>query len=384
MILQSLFWLVLFVLVYIYIGYPLLVKLLAGVRKGTVRADRAYRPNVTLVISAFNEEGIIRKKLENSLKLDYPKDKLAIWVISDASSDKTDQLVQTVNDQRVRLLRLKERKGKTFGINALMQKIKSDLVVFSDANSIYEQDAVAELVKYFADPQVGYVVGQAKYYKQGQSKAGEHESTYWSFEIKLKINESRLGSVVGGDGAIYAIRRKLFKPLQAEDINDFVNPIQIILQGYRGIFNPRAVCYEETADTFEKEFKRKRRIVNRSWRGLWSNAPILNPFRCGLFAWQIFSHKLLRWLGGVFLILLFILNILLLNDAGIYRFLFTGQLLFYLLAFSGRVLERNGKEASRFVSIPYYFVMVNLASILGIVDAYLGKTYTTWQTIREN
>ncbi len=382
--LEFIFWMLFAVLIYIYFGYPILVRLLAGLKKDSIRIDSSYFPDCVLIISAFNEGTVIADKLRNALELAYPEDKLKIWVISDASTDKTDEIVKNFNPERVKLFRLEERRGKTYGITALMSRLESDVVVFSDANAIYEKNALKELTKYFADEKIGYVVGHAKYYKKNRSSAGEHEDTYWSYEIRLKVNESRIGSVVGGDGAIYAIRRHLFEPLDPDDINDFVNPLQIILKGFRGVFNPDAVCYEHTADTFVKEYKRKRRIVNRSWRGLWKNAAVLNPFKTGIHAWEIFSHKLLRWLGGIFIVLFLLLNITLIGNGWVYQLFFALQIGFYMLAVMGYTLDKQGKKSSYLITIPYYFVMVNLSSLLGIIDAYKGKTYTTWQTIREN
>ena len=199
----------------------------------------------------------------------------------------------------------------------------------------------------------------------------------------MKINESKIGSVVGGDGAIYAIRRELFKPLAPDDINDFVNPIHIVLQGFRGIFNPRAICYEEAAPSFVKEYWRKRRIVNRSWRGLWKNAQVLNPFRTGIFAWEIFSHKLLRWLGGLFVVILFICNTKLLARSAFYQLTLVSQIIFHALAVYGFFKDKTGKSSDFLINFIYYFDMVNLASLQGIWDAFRGKTYTTWKTIRQ-
>jgi len=380
---QLIFWVLVLIILYIYAGYALIVYLLSKTRPKEANFDETYTPSVAFIISAYNEEKIIRQKLENTLQLDYPAEKLTIWVVSDASSDDTDEIVQSVRDERVHLQRISGRKGKTYGITSVMEQINEEVVVFSDANALYERNAIRELVKYFADAEVGYVVGRAEYNKENMSEAGENEGVYWSFELKLKLNESLIGSVVGGDGAIYAIRRELFQPLDAEDINDFVNPLHIIQQGYRGVFNPDAVCYEDTADTFAKEFYRKRRIVNRSWRGLWKNASVLNPASSGVFAWQILSHKLLRWLGGLFFGLLFLANLFLLNSGWLYDVAFLGQLAVYSLALIGYLQDRQGEVLPKLVSVPYYFFMVNLYSLLGIMDAFRGETYTTWQTIRD-
>ncbi len=380
---ETVFWLSILTLFYIYFGYPLLLFVLKWFGSKPVQSDEHHLPRVALIISAFNEQDVIVDKIKNSLELNYPADKLTIWVVSDASTDRTDQLVQKMSNERVHLFRLQERRGKTFGITSVMNEIDSEIVVFSDANSIYDKNALLELVKYFADPKVGYVVGHARYYKDRQNAAATQEDTYWSFEIKMKMNESAVGSVVGGDGAIYAIRRNLFKPLHEDDINDFVNPMHIILQGYRGIFNPRAVCYEEASSSFLKEYWRKRRIVNRSWRGLWKNVQILNPFKTGFYALQIFSHKLLRWLGGVFCITAFFSNLFMIGKNDLYLVLFALQILFHLIVLIGYRMDKSGMKAPFWINLPYYFDMVNLASLQGIWDAFRGKKYVTWKTIRQ-
>ncbi len=377
------FWFTFVILIYVYFGYPVITLLWGSFLNRRTQQNDNYQPSMALVISAYNEAAVIGEKVQNALQLDYPMEKLDIWVVSDASDDGTDEIVKGFKQANVHLYRPPERKGKTYGISMVMDKIDADIVVFSDANAMYRSDALRQLAAPFADPQVGYVVGFAKYYKDSQSRAGRHEDQYWSFEVRLKIYESRLGSVVGGDGAIYAIRRELYYPLAPDDINDFVNPIHIILQGYRGIFQPAAVCYEHTADTFSKEYQRKRRIVNRSWRGLWKNAAVLNPFKTGLFAWQLISHKLLRWVGGLFVLVLFIANAFLFNSGAFYQILLFVQIGFYLLALAGYLFDSRSRKAPILLELPYYFVLVNIASLQGIVDAFRGETYTTWRTIRQ-
>ena len=380
---EMLFWLFLGIVFYIYVGYPLLAILLGILFKREVSEDSEFRPSVTLIISAFNEEDTIADKLKNSIELDYPKELFRIIVVSDASDDRTDGLVREFGVREVELFRLEERKGKSYGITQAMRSITSDIVVFSDANAMYNRDAILELVKYFADPEIGYVVGNAQYYKNIQSKAGLQEQRYWSFELLLKNYESMFGSVVGGDGAIYAIRHKLFISLEEDDINDFVNPLQIILMGYRGVFNHKAICHEHTATSFEKEFNRKRRIVNRSWRGLLKNSYVLNPLNSGLHAWQIISHKLLRWLGGVFIIMLFVMNLFLLNEGWFYMVTFSIQIMLFLSFVVGMMGVAFNIKTPSILLASYYFIRVNVSSALGIIDNYLGRKYEIWATDRD-
>ncbi|RMH60189.1 MAG: glycosyltransferase family 2 protein [Calditrichaeota bacterium] len=381
--LEYAFWGIFFLLIFAYAGYPLVAFLLSMAGRKHNTTEPHEWPALTMIISAYNEAEVIAEKLDNTLQLDYPPDKFNVVVISDASDDETDAIVQNHPDERVRLIRIEGRRGKTHGISQVAPTLDSEIIVFSDANAMYRPDALRRLVRHFSRDNVGYVVGNAQYYQENQSHAGEHESTYWDMEVRLKEWESRIGSVVGGDGAIYAIRRHLFQKLEDDDINDFVNPLHIILQGYRGVFEPTAICYEHTADSYEKEIGRKRRIVNRSWRGLMKNKAVLNPFRTGIHAFQVASHKLLRWLGGVMLLLLLVLNAFLWPVHDVYKVIMGLQVLFYLLAALGGLLIKKNGRAPFLFSTPYFFVAVNLASILGIADNYMGRKYTTWQTVRE-
>jgi len=285
---------------YVVVGYPLLLRVLVAVR-GPRRVHQAdITPALSFVISAYNEADVIREKLENALGLDYPADRREIVVISDCSDDGTDDIVREFSGRGVRLIRQDERKGKTAGLNLAVPLLTGDIVVFSDANAIYNVNALRMLVRNFADEHVGYVTGEARYQLGGAAAADAGERAYWSYEIELKRLETQLGSMVGGDGAIYAIRRPLWRTLPQDAINDFLNPLQIVEAGWRGVYEPQAICYEETSGRFRSEYKRRVRIVSRSWRAVFQAPGVLNPFRVGLFSWCLFSHKLLRWNAGLF------------------------------------------------------------------------------------
>ena len=236
-------------------------------------------------------------------RLEYPREKLEIIVISDASDDNTDEIVRNKieSDHRIRLIRQQQRKGKTAGINLAVQDARGEILIFSDANAIYRKDALYELVKYFKNPQVGYVVGAAVYSQDADSFANQSETAYWNRELTLKQLESDFYSVVGGDGAIYAVRKKLFLPLQDDDISDFANPLQVVAGGYKGVFNSRAVCYEDSADNFAKEYRRKRRIVNRSLRSVLKYIKNFDLIHHRKFLFMLISHKVLRWFGMFFI-----------------------------------------------------------------------------------
>jgi cellulose synthase/poly-beta-1,6-N-acetylglucosamine synthase-like glycosyltransferase len=375
----ALFWTLAALVVYVYVGYPLLLVLVGRVRSRP-RVRREIEPGVTLLISAFNEDEVIAEKLRNSLSLDYPRERLHIVVISDASDDGTDAIVRSFASEGVELLRMEDRGGKTAGLNAAVPRAHGDIIVFSDANAMYARDVLRQLTANFADPTVGAVVGESTY-TTPEAESERTEGLYWRYETAIKRLESRIGSVVGGDGAIYAIRRYLYVPMRADALSDFVNPLQIVRAGHRCVYDPLARSYERAAQDFHREFRRKVRIVNRAWRALMSMPSLLNPFRHGFFSFELLSHKLLRWLMPLLLAGVLIANLFLLGKGPVYVLALGAQLALYSLALVGHAMRRRAQMPS-IVSVPYYFCLVNIASALGILDAYRGKTYATWSTAR--
>jgi len=377
---EVVFWVLGGVIAYVYAGYPLLLALLTGLGLRRPIAIGAGEPGVTLLISAFNEAEVIAAKIENTLALDYPREQLDVIVISDASDDGTDAIVEHYASQGVRLLRMNDRGGKTLGLNAAVRIARGEIVVFSDANAMYQRDALRQMVRNFADPAVGAVVGESTY-AEAEGGAQQSEGLYWKYETAIKRLETQLGSTVGGDGAIYAIRRVLYRDMRADALSDFVNPMQIVMSGRRCVYEPEARSVEEAAEGFDKEFRRKVRIVNRAWRATWTLPALLNPLRFGWFSLQLVSHKLLRWLMPLFLVGFFAVNLLLIDSGIVYRASLALQLVLYALALVG-YLARGSKALPRALSVPYYFCLVNIASARGIIEAYRGRTYTTWATPR--
>jgi len=377
---EIVFWSAATLIVYVYAGYPLLLGLVRALGSARRVAVGEHRPPLTLIVSAYNEAEIIGEKIANSLSLDYPADRLEVLVVSDCSSDATDAIVAGVSDPRVRLIRMAERGGKTLGLNAAAREARGEILVFSDANAIYLRDALVNLTRNFADAQVGAVIGESTY-SAAEGGADEEESLYWKYEIAIKRLESAIGSVVGGDGAIYAIRKALYRPMRADALSDFVNPLQIVRGGHRCVYEPAARSVEKAAGDFDREFRRKVRIVNRAWRAMMSMKDLLNPLRHGLFAFEIISHKLLRWLVPLFMALALGANFALAGSGWFYAATLTVQLAVYLLVAVAYPL-RQKVQLPRLLAVPFYFVMVNIASARGIVEAYLGKTYTTWTTAR--
>jgi cellulose synthase/poly-beta-1,6-N-acetylglucosamine synthase-like glycosyltransferase len=378
-----LFWLCVALVLWVYAGYPLLLLLITRLSSGKTVQRGMITPPVTLIISAYNEGQIIRKKLENSLALDYPRDLLEIIVISDCSDDDTDAIVKEYAQRGVRLLRMKERGGKTVGLNFAVPQARGDAVIFSDANALYHFNVVRNIVRNFADPKVGCVTGESRYeVDEHAAHSTASENLYWRYELAIKKMESRIGSLVGGDGAIYAIRKSLFRPMRPEDLSDFVNPLQIVTQGYRNIYEPEAFSLESGAESFEKEFRRKVRIVNRAWRGLWRVKQVLNPLRFGFYTVQVISHKLLRWMIPLFMAGAFFANMFLLSYDKLHQTMFALQITFYVLAAIGW-LQSHRLSISKLFYVPYYFCLVNYASLLGIISNYRGQKFAVWNTVRE-
>ena len=378
--LEWLFWTLVVLTGYVYAGYPLLVWGLARFARRQPSETPAELPRVSLLISAFNEADCIAEKLDNSLALDYPRDRLEIIVVSDASDDGTDELVGGYADRGVRLLRMESRGGKTLGLNAGVDAAGGDIVIFSDANAMYRDDAVRRLVAPFVAEDVGAVIGESTY-AEPDDDSGRSESLYWRYETAIKRHESAIGSVVGGDGAIYAVRKELFRPMSADALSDFVNPLQVVEQGRRCLYEPRAVSYEDVAGSFAKEFKRKVRIVNRAWRAVWRLKHLANPFRYGGFALKLWSHKILRWLVPFMLLGILGLNIALLPVSSVYVATALLQAVVYVLAVIG-FLNRHRAAQPAWLHVPFYFCLVNYASAMGLIEGLLGRKYVTWTTAR--
>jgi cellulose synthase/poly-beta-1,6-N-acetylglucosamine synthase-like glycosyltransferase len=367
----------LFLISYVYLGYPALLWLLTRWRV-RITARRDISPSVTLIISAFNEQSVIGGKIENSLALDYPMDQLQILVVSDASSDGTDSIVTSFSSHGVDLLHMPERKGKTAGLNVAVREARGDIIVFSDANIFYDRQVIRRLVRNFGDPAVGCVTGNSCYAENPTSAAHAQENGYWRYEQWIRALESCLGSTVGGDGAIFAIRKELYTPLSHDAINDLVIPLQIVARGYRAVFEPEAVGFEPSAGDFAGEFRRKRRIVNRSWRGVQSVPEVLNPWAVGIFAWQVWSHKVLRWLVLPMVVAVGLGCFIAFPVGLIYQLGAVGFLASVIVATAGGFAKDNLGQVARVAQGLFYFYMVNLAAFLGVLMAVSGKVEVIW------
>lgn len=369
-------------LVYVYVGYPLLVYLIGLARPRPVK-KAACEPTVTVLITAYNEERDLRGKLENTLLIDYPKDKLEILVSSDCSTDKTDAIVKDFAAHGVKLHRQTTRQGKTMAQNAAVEKATGEIILFSDATTMYQLDVLTEMLPNFADPTVGCVAGKLIYVDDSRSSVGAGAKSYWNYEIFLKENESRVSSLIGASGCLYAVRRAAYRPMYAEACSDFLICTIIYEQNLRSIYEPRAVCTETTNRRADKEFQMRVRIISQTFTDLWRNRRMLNPLRSGFFAVQLFSHKILRYSIPLFLLLLYIASAALAPSSNFHALSLALQTIFYLAASIGWIFERAGKSIG-VLALPHYFVLTNAASLVGFYKFLSGERYARWEPIRES
>jgi cellulose synthase/poly-beta-1,6-N-acetylglucosamine synthase-like glycosyltransferase len=373
---KLLFWLSVFMVIYIYLGYPLLITLLAALKKSRIRKTN-LEPTVSIIISAYNEEDHIEKTIENKLLQDYPKEKLEIIVVSDGSSDGTDEIVQRYSDQGVRLVRQEPRSGKTAAINRAVLLSTGEIVAFSDANSIWERYVIAKLVRNFSDPSVGYVTGRMVYTDPDGTVVGDGCSAYMKYENFLRVQESRVGSVVGVDGGVDAVRRTLYRAMSPDQLPDFVLPLRVVEQGYRVVYEPEAILKESALKSSGDEYRMRVRVSLRAFWALWDLRVLLDFRNWGLFAWQLWSHKVLRYLCFVFLAGAYLGNYLLWGIHPVYKAFFIVQNSCYIAAAFSPHLESRGYECTllRFV---HYFALLQAATAHAFVRFALGQKQVLW------
>ena len=382
LLIEVAFWAVLALIVYAYLGFPL-VLLVRGLRaRPTVK--NACTPTVSLIVIAHNEQAAIEAKLENVLSLDYPREQLEVFVGSDGSEDDTNAIVARYADQGV-LLRVFPRQGKIATLNATVENATGDVLVFSDANSIFDSGALRALTSCFADPQVGAVAGNQCYSVEGEHAASLGERVYWSFDRFLKKLQSRCGNATSSTGAIHAIRRELFQPVPPAVSDDFVISTRAIEQGYRLVFEPDAIAREPVTATDQAEFQRKVRVITRGLRGLWVVRRLFNPFRYGFYSFQLASHKLLRWSVFVLLPVVLVLSAILAGSQPLYKALLVLQLVCYGMALGALIMRSTAlarQAIFRPCKLPYYFCLVNLAAACGWLQLLGGRKVDRWNSPR--
>ena len=369
-------------ILYSYVGYLAVLKLIVLLKpeRQPVRGLGAEL-SVTLLISAYNEEAVIEKKILNSLALDYPEDLLEIIVVSDGSTDGTCEIVSRYADRKVKLLHYEGRIGKTACLNRAMLEVRGDVIVFSDANSEYQQDAIRELVKHFSSESVGFVTGRTVYLSADGMRTTAPIGMYSKLEQWTKTLESEIASCIGADGAIFALRKALYAPLSNSDINDLVIPLAVVAQGYAGKLENNAVCFETMSIRPVDEFVRQVRITNRTIRAIVKYSKLLDPGSFGFFSFEFFSHKVARLLVPFFLLTLFVANVALAVDHPLYLITMYGQLLFYGLALLAHFLD-GLKKTPGVLAIIHTITLVNTAIVYAWIRYFQGETYVAWAPLQ--
>lgn len=380
LIAQTIFWISLAALIYVYAGYPLLVYLVSVVRPRQVKKSN-ITPAVTVLITAYNEEKVIRAKLENTLQIDYDGE-MEILVASDGSTDKTDEIVREFASRSVRIFRQEGRMGKTFTQNKAVERATGEIILFSDATTMYEKDVLRVMLPSFADETVGCVAGRLIYVDESESGVGKGAKSYWNYETFLKKSESSACSLIGASGCLYAVRRSAYRAMYAEACSDFLICTVLFKQGLRSVYEPNAVCTEETNRHAVKEMQMRVRVISQTFTDLWRNREMLNPFRSGFYAVELISHKVLRYAVPIFLFLMFFSSLILAFQSGFFGLELAIQIGFYSFAFIAWALEKRGRSLG-FLSIPHYFVLTNLASFIGFYKFLRGERYARWEPIRE-
>lgn len=373
----ALFFVSAFLILLHYVLYPLGVMLWARLRPRPTRVGEDHFPSVTLVIAAYNEERVIAQKLENSLALDYPRDRFEIIVVSDGANDRTPEIVAQYADRGVVSLHRPERGGKTAALNRAVAAARGDILVFSDANNDFNPDAIRSLVRHFADASVGGVTGLKQIKPAADRHASAGDGLYWRYESAIKQAESDLGSITGADGEIFAMRKSLYRTIDPRVINDDAElTFSLVGQGYRVLYETAAKSFEYASISITDDFFVKVRMVAGGYQTIARHWRAFLPPRTR-FGAMFLVHKVLRWTMPIFLVLVFIASALLAHTA-FFAVMFALQCAFYALAFIGWRLHRRG-ELPMWIYIPFYFTSMNVAAFLGLLRFLKGSQTTAWR-----
>jgi len=398
--LQVLFWSMVLVILYAYVIYFVLLKLLSQrkqyslatpedfIRMASELEDPTYSrtteelKSLTLIIPAYNEERVIRDKMENCLWLSYKRDKLEFLIASDGSTDRTNDIVReyTAKDPAIKLLDYPERRGKTVVLNDTIPRARGEIIVLSDASSLLSIDSLQMLARHFYDDSIGCVSGTYKLIEVDADTHASSEGAYWRYETAIKASQGKLYSLLGAHGALYAFLKRAFQPLPPQAINDdYLIPARIMARGYKAIYETDAVGLELARSDRAGEFKRRVRIMAGNFQQVALLKHLLSP-RYRHIAFHFFSHKVLRLVAPFLMALLLVVNIPLAWGAPFYRWLLLAQALFYLAAFAGFLLERWGLRFKLFY-IAFYFNLINVTTFFGFYRYLLGKQSVKWERV---
>ena len=365
MIAEIIFFVCIILIIYTYLGYPLLLMLITLFYKKPVKkAD--ITPSVSIIISAYNEEKTIKKTIKNVLALDYPKNKREIIIVSDGSTDRTEEIIKRYIKNGIKLTSLDKNLGKTNAQNIAVKKTKGKILVFMDAGTLYKKEVLRKLIRNFADEKIGGVTGI-------EQTTGQRKS-YLNFEEFIRSKESQIFSVFCVNGCLYAVRKDLYKEIDKRLASDFIIASKIIDQDFRFVHDKEAIAFEKSNKELNKEFNMRVRIAERTWAGFISLRKLFNSFKFGFISFELFSHKLLRYLVPFFMILIFVTNIVLINESIGYLLMLDMQILFYLFAVVGLEIKP--------LRIFSYFVMSNIAISNGLFKFISGDEFVSWVPMR--
>ena len=375
----------LFIIFYTYIGYGMLLyltlKLLRIFGRRKEVTFKPFHPNVTIIVAAYNEALFIEEKIKNTLSLEYPADKLHFIFITDGSTDGTPEIIRSY--PQIQLMHQNKRAGKIAAVHRAMKEVKDEIVVFTDANTMLNKEALLFISTHYQDGKVGAVSGEKRVLMDDSADATAGEGFYWKYESALKKWDSELYSVVGAAGELFSIRRALYEPVLSDTIlDDFMISMNIALKGYKIIYEPNAFATETASANTEEELKRKIRIAAGGFQSMLRLKRLLWPFPYPLLTFEYISHRLLRWLITPYLLILaFIINFLILfkqNDTYFFLILFCLQVLFYAASFLGWIFERRQLKLKLFF-IPYYFCLMNYAVIAGMIRFIFMEQSVLWE-----
>ena len=372
------FWISILLIFHTFIGYPISLLLINKfLKKDKLIIDKNYTPRISIIIPAHNEEKVIKTKLENLSNLNYPKNNYEIIIASDNSTDRTNDIVASfinrVKDISIKLYKVNKRQGKTNAQNEAVKISNGEIIVFSDANSILDKNALRELVSYFKNKDISYVSGKLIYTNEFSSDSSRAENSYWNYDLMMRECESNISSITAGNGAIYAVRKSDYINLNPVYCHDSMFPIKLAIIGKKSKYNNNAIAFEKAGETTDDEFKRKVRMARISLNICYSDLMKYNPFKCRWFSYFYFSHRYLRNSLWILHILIFISNIFLIKINKFYLMLFMGQVVFYLLAILGARLK------NKIIYICYYYFITIFAQFRGAINELSGKSKPFWE-----
>lgn len=390
--LKVLFWILLFIIVYTYVGYGLLLLIMLKIKrlfykKVDVKNNVKELPEITLLIPAYNEKDHVHQKMKNTASLNYPKAKLNVFWVTDGSNDGTNKLLKSYKN--IQIFHKDERRGKINAMNRVMPLVKTPIVIFSDANTVLGKDAIMHMVNCFQDKKVGCVSGEKRIVnKLSDAAAGSGEGLYWKYESTLKKWDAELYSAVGAAGELFAIRTKLYQQVEPDTLlDDFIISLRVALKGYTIKYNPEAYAIETASANVKEEMKRKIRISAGGIQSVIRLRALLNIFKYGILSFQYISHRVLRWtLTPICLVLLIPVSWMLAWNEGFlsfdfYDIFFLTQITMYVAAFFGWLLENNATRM-KILFIPYYFLIMNLSVILGFFRFISNNQSVNWERAR--